>query len=213
MPLRVPPGRAGRPWLLHRLEVARRATDVLDQKRRTLLQRQRELATQLVTAQVEWDTVAREAADWLARAKTLSGVRNLRLAGFHSGGPASVQVRWRNSLGVVHPADAHVELPVPIDVAALGGSSAVAFAADAHRRALEAAARCAVARAAHDRVARELTTVTRRIRAIEQRWIPRHETALEALELMLDDVEREEGSRVRWMRQRVDRNPGTARKQ
>lgn len=213
MPLRVPPGRAGRPWLLHRLEVARRATDVLRQKRQALLQRQRELAAQLAAAKAEWDASAREAADWLARATVLSGMRHLRLAAFHRGGTASVRVRWRNSLGVVHPVDAEVDLPAPIDVAALGGSSTVALAVDAHRRALEVAARYAAARSAHDRVSRELARTSRRVRAIERRWIPQHERALGALELGLDEVEREEAGRVRWVRQRAERDPGTARKQ
>ena len=44
MPLRVPPGRAGRPWLLHRLEVARAGADVLEEKRRALLRRCDQLA-------------------------------------------------------------------------------------------------------------------------------------------------------------------------
>jgi len=44
MPLRVPPGRTGRPWLLHRLAVARSGADVLEEKRRTLLRRRDLLA-------------------------------------------------------------------------------------------------------------------------------------------------------------------------
>ena len=37
MPLRVPPGRAGRLWLVRRLEIARRGVNVLDQKRQALV--------------------------------------------------------------------------------------------------------------------------------------------------------------------------------
>jgi vacuolar-type H+-ATPase subunit D/Vma8 len=130
--------------------VAGRATDVLEQKRTALQQRQRELAPQVEGARAAWESAAREAAGWLERARVLSGERSLRLAAFHAGGPASVRVRWQNALGVVHPVEARVELPMPIDVAALGGSSTVAVAVDAHRRALEAAARYAVIRTARN---------------------------------------------------------------
>jgi vacuolar-type H+-ATPase subunit D/Vma8 len=42
----------------------------------------------------------------------------------------------------------------------------------------------------------------RRLRAIEQRWIPEHEQALARLELTLDELEHEESGRVRWFQER-----------
>ena len=41
-----------------------------------------------------------------------------------------------------------------------------------------------------------------RLRAVERRWIPEYETALAALELSLDESEREQGTRVRWVLRR-----------
>jgi V/A-type H+/Na+-transporting ATPase subunit D len=199
MPLRIPPGRAGRLWLEHRLEVAHRGAGVLDQKRRALLRLERGLAAGLDAAKAQWEDAAKEAADWLARATTLSGRRHLKLALFHGGEPALVRVTWHNSLGVVYPACCDVELPEPLDVAALGGSAALATAADTHRRALEAAARYAVIKTAHARIARELAATALRARAIERRWIPQHEAALTGLRLALDETEREEATRTRWV--------------
>jgi V/A-type H+/Na+-transporting ATPase subunit D len=200
MSLRVPPGRAGRLWLEHRVEAAHRGADVLDQKRRALLRLERELATGLDASRAEWEHGARDANDWLVRATTLSGQRHLKLALVHTGKPATVRLTWHNSLGVVYPSRCEIDLPEPTDIASLGGSAALADAADAHRRALEAAARYAVIKTAHARVAGELAATALRGRAIERRWIPQHEAALTRLRLSLDEAEREEAARTRWVK-------------
>ncbi len=44
--------------------------------------------------------------------------------------------------------------------------------------------------------------MARRARAIERRWIPRHEAALAALELGLEETEREEAVRLRLLARR-----------
>lgn len=202
MPLRAPAGRGGRPWLLRRLDVAHRAADVLEEKRRALLRRRHELAARRDEAGAAWDAAARSAAEWHDRARVLSGARRQQLAVFHGRGRATVRLRWRNELGVVYPESVDVALPDPVDVGALGGSAALARSAEAHRDAVVAAARYATARAAHDRVAAELAMTARRLRAIERRWIPQHEAALAGLEVALDEAEREDATRARWVRRR-----------
>ncbi|HKI92287.1 MAG TPA: V-type ATP synthase subunit D [Gaiellaceae bacterium] len=202
MPLRVPPGRTGRPWLLHRLEVARAGADVLEEKRRALLRRRDRLAPEVVKAEREWERLAREAVASHQEALVLSGARRLRLAAFYGGGRADVRVRYRNLLGVTLPDPAEIDFSEPVDLVPLGVSLPLALAAGAHRQALEAAARYASVREAHRRVSEETRSTARRLRAIEQRWIPRHEEALARLELMLDELEREDSGRVRWFQGR-----------
>jgi V/A-type H+/Na+-transporting ATPase subunit D len=191
MAIRVPPGRAGRIWLLRRLEVARRGADVLDQKRRALLRERRRLAERLGAA----------ATDWNARAHALAGQRRLRLAALHSG-TVTVAVRWRNVLGVLVPIDASFEPGVTPDFVALGGGASVALAAQAHVEALSAAAVYAATRAAYEAIAIQLATTTLRLRAIEQRWIPDHEAALKTLELTLAENELADIVRARWASER-----------
>ena len=203
MPLRVPPGRAGRPWLAHRIDVARRGAEVLDQKHQALLREQLRLRGLLAETESEWDACARVAGTWLRRAALLAGERRLRLARFYARGSAHIELTWRNSLGVVYPADAQLTLPDAPDFAALGGSSALVDAAAAHRLALEAAARLGAARMAYERVTAELERAARRLRAIEHRWLPEHERALAALELGLDEGEREDAARIRWVRRNL----------
>lgn len=198
MPLRAPPGRAGRLWLVRRLEVARRGVDVLDQKRQTLLREQQRLSEALTAATEDWELKARAAAVWNDRAIALAGERRLRLAATPGGRLCEVEVEWRNALGTVFPAGASVQFGPERDVVALGGGSVVAFAARAHAEAVGAAAAYAAARAAHGAVTAELATTARRQRAIERRWIPEHEAALHRLELMLDERDREDVARVKW---------------
>lgn len=207
MALRVPSGRAGRPWLAHRIDVARRGSDVLEQKRQALLREQQRFAERLAEATRDWERAAGEAAVWLRRAAVLGGERPLALARFHAGAPADVELDWRNTLGVVYPAEARVRHAEPPRLAGLGGTSALVSAAAAHRAAVASAARFAAARAAHERVSQELRRTSRRLRAIERVWLPTHERALAQLELALDEGEREEAARRRWIGRRLRPRP------
>jgi V/A-type H+-transporting ATPase subunit D len=211
MPLRLPTGRAGRPWLVRRLATARRGAEVLDEKRQALLRLERRLAEVVSEAEDEWAKTAREAEVWLARAAFLGGERALELAAFYSREPARVEIEWRRTLGFGYPAEAEVATAPAPDLSALGGSSALVYAAAAHRSALAAAARFGAARLAQERAEAELRSTTRRLRALERRWIPRHEQALAALELALDEGEREEASRIRWIVRHQRRSESAAR--
>ena len=202
--MRIPPGRAGRLWLLRRLDVARRGADVLDQKRQTLLREQERLAKRLAETTTEWEWRAVAAAEWNTRALTIAGPRRLLLSAFHRAARAEVSVEWRNTIGVVVPASASVKVGASPDFVALGGGSTVALAARAHERALAAAAAYAAARMAHDAISAELATTTRRVRAIERRWIPQHEAELARLELRLEEVELEDVARAHWAQERQE---------
>lgn len=206
MRLRTPPGRAGRPWLARRLGVARRGADVLDEKRRALLRERAQLALVVDEARAAWGAAVRDAETWLERARLISGQRSIELARFYVPEPADVHVTWRRSLGVSYPSDVDVRLPATPDLVAPGGSAAVPATASAYGRAVEAGARLAATAAALVRIDAELTATTRRLRALERRWIPALEEALAALALSLDESEREDALRGRWFVERRDRS-------
>jgi vacuolar-type H+-ATPase subunit D/Vma8 len=206
--LRLPAGRAGRLWLLRRIDAGQRGDEVLDQKRQALVREELRFRQEAGSAEAEWRRAAAEARAWLGRAALLGGERGLGLASFYAGTPAEVEVTWRNTLGVVHPDEARVAPPAETAAGSLG-TAALAPAAAAHRRALEAAARVAAASAGHRRIAAELAPTARRLRTIERRWLPEHERSLRALELRLDEEEREESGRIRWAAAR----PGSTKRQ
>ncbi len=171
---------------------------MLDEKRRALLAERTRLVPLLEVARGEWERAASEADVWRDRAAVLSGARQLRLAQQYRGASASIVVSWRGVLGVRVPEEPQV---VPGDAGSslrIGGSAALAAARDSHAMALHAAARSAALQLALDRISAELDATTRRLRAIEHRWIPAHERALETLDLALDESEREDAARTRW---------------
>jgi V/A-type H+-transporting ATPase subunit D len=197
--VRHPPGRAGRPWLVHRLEVARRGAELLDEKLLALLRERGRLAPIAAQARIDWERCAGEAERWLARAAVMSGERELALAAAATE-PAEIVVRRATILGVSCPSEGAVgarsERPAP----AVAGGAALFAAAQAHRRALEAGLALAVADGALRRIDAELRVTRLRRNAVQRTWIPAHEAALRALEVALEELEREDGSRLRRVR-------------
>jgi V/A-type H+/Na+-transporting ATPase subunit D len=212
MPVRVPPGKAGRLWLVHRLAVAERGRDLLDRKRQALLAHERGLRAEAGAARAAWIEAVAGAERWMARARTAEGEARIDLLLAYAGGGAEADVAWSRLMGVAHPAGAWVRPAGVADLAGLGAGAALLCAADAYAHATKAAGREAAARAALERVAAELALATRRLRALDKRWIPAERAALAALELSLEESEREEAARIRRFAQARDasvasRNP------
>ncbi len=197
----APPGRAGRLWLQHRLATAERGAALLDHKLRILrIERERFALLERRTAAL-WEAADREAAEWLLRAVMLGGERSLRLG---SAGPtAQVHVVWNQPMGVKYPAEATCVLPGERPDAAPAGSAALVEARERHRRALEAAVEHAAVQAAVRVLAAEERATRRRLRAIEERWVPRLRDSLQATQLKLDEDEHGDGVRLRWAAGRV----------
>jgi V/A-type H+-transporting ATPase subunit D len=202
MALRVPPGRAGRLWLARRRQTADRAADLLEQKRRALIGEQRRLRLLSDRTEAAWRDAVTEAERWIARAGVVGGERAIRQAVGRIPPTASVDVRWRSTMGAVYPARVACQLPGPGVPASAGQASALGPAERAHREALEAGAQHAAARMALTRVENELGVTVRRLRVIQQRWIPTLDSALHDLAVRLDEREREDLVAVRWTRDR-----------
>jgi V/A-type H+-transporting ATPase subunit D len=200
MRVRHPAGRAGRPWLAQRLEVARRGAELLDEKQRALAREQRRLAPLAEAARGDWELAAREAERWLKRATVLDSQRRLELLQAAAAPAADLRVSRRTMLGVRTPAEAELSFAPQPERHAAGGSAALIEAARAHRHALEAALRLAPLEGSLRQIEAELRRTAVRRNAIERRWIPAHEEALAALELSLEELEREDGARVRRWR-------------
>ncbi|HEU5161034.1 MAG TPA: V-type ATP synthase subunit D [Streptosporangiaceae bacterium] len=189
----APPGRTGRLWLRHRLAVAERAADLLDRKLRILLAEQDRLRRLARRRREEWESRCAEADEWLMRAALLGGRRALRLAA--DGEAAAVTVDYEATMGVRHPVRAEVAAPPPPGTALDG--AVVNRAREACRAALAAAAAYAAAATAARLVEEEVRVTRQRVRAVKTRWMPRLQSALTEIELMLEEQEREDGARLR----------------
>jgi len=202
MPLRAPPGRAGRIWLVRRLETARRGAELLDRKRHALLREQARVRQEAADARQGWEDAAALLTLWSARAAMLDGAGRLELLARHVEQPASSRLAWSNLMGARIPSIERITVPDPPPLSALGGSSAAVLLARAACEATRAAARHAAAERAQAEISAELARAARRLRALQDRWIPQHEQALAKLDLALDESQREQAARVRWLTRR-----------
>lgn len=199
----VPAGRAGRTWLLTRLTTARRGVDLLESKLRVLQREQQRFHLQAERAAAEWRTACGDAEVWLLRGALLGGQRAIAAA--EPDDVADVEVTWTVAMGVPHPREAAVRAALPASTAAAPGNTALVLAAEAYRSALEAAARHAVVDAAVRRIDAEVLATRRRLRAVQNRWIPRLVEALREVDAGLEELELAEGGRLRWAARRAGR--------
>lgn len=202
MPLRIPPGRAGRLWLIRRLEVARRGEELLDRKRQVLLREQARVRSEAAEARQAWEDAAAKVTLWTARASMLDGPGRLDLLARYAGEPAYIEVSQSNLMGARIPSVQRITVPDPPPLSTLGGSCAAVLLARVWCEATRAATRYAVAQRAEREVVAELRRAARRLRAVQERWIPQHEQALAQLNLELDESQREQAARVRWLTRR-----------
>jgi len=105
-PRRIPPGRAGRLWLLDRLRSGRLAASLLDRKVKILRAEQERLRTHAEQSRARWLDRAREADLWGQRAALLGGQREF-LRGTPAEG-ADVDVEWGSIMGARYPVAATV---------------------------------------------------------------------------------------------------------
>jgi len=120
MALRIPPGRAGRTWLVGRLEIARRGAELLDRKRQALLRERAAVRAEVEEARRAWHDAAAEVALWTARSSMLDGPARLELLTRHVDGQASVELSWANLMGARLPSVSAVALPAVPPLSALG---------------------------------------------------------------------------------------------
>ena len=201
MRLRHPPGRSGRLWLRHRVAVATTAADLLDKKRRALLQEYRRLRVVARETRERWEAASAEADTWVNRLAVLAGEDEIAML-VASRPEAGVRIRWRSEMGVTFASDARVDIGPP-PVTASGGSAAADLAVPAARRALEAAVDDAVAQSAFRRIRAELAITSQRQRALERRWLPALNEAAARLDHALDELERDEATRSVSSRRRA----------
>jgi V/A-type H+/Na+-transporting ATPase subunit D len=197
--------RAARLHLVDRAELARHSAELLHSKERALERERVRLEAHASRTRQQWEQRCRDATTWLLRARLLGASGELSTLISLQPEPAELVAQWQTSMGITYP-DSVDCTPGPRPEVA--STAALAPAIDAYRTALESAGRHAATSAAVRLLAAELTDTRRRRRAIEERLVPRLETELHALDLHLDEQDREEALRVHLAKnQRESRRP------
>jgi len=190
-------------WLTSRLAVARRSAELLDRRRHLLMEERIRRAQVAAETEEAWTAACLGAEEWVLRARTSGGEEQLQMAAALVSTQASVQLRWATVMGVLCAEELGCVLSEPGAVGALGSTAAFDEAAIAVGDAVAAGVRHAVARQALDAVVRDLAATARRLRVIEHRWIPQLEQTLAGLEVHLDELERDDHVRLRWVKHRI----------
>jgi len=198
MQVRHPPGRAGRLWLEERLQTAARAADLLEQKERVLIREQRRLLVLERATRNAWETAWHESQTWVARVAVLRGRRVISRGARR--GTASVDLVWRNEMGAFYPVEAGCRLPDDLPLGEITGTAAMAETVRAHRDALQRAVQLAATNRAVREVDRELRATRRRLRMLQHQWAPALDAALRAVDIELEERERDDVLRSRRAR-------------
>jgi V/A-type H+-transporting ATPase subunit D len=197
---RVPPGRAGRIWLRQRLDTARHAAGLLDRKLRVLRAEQQRFRSVAERTGAAWRERCAAADAWLVRAALLGGEREIRLSA--PADAAVVGIEWGTAMGMRYPVRATCRAPDASVTARGPGTAALVEATSAYRTALAAAVDHAAALAACRLVDAQVAETRRLMQAIEDRWVPRLESALRDLNQRLEETERAEAVSRRWAAER-----------
>ncbi len=196
----LPPGRAGRTWLSGRLETARRGAGLLDRKLRILRREQERADADARRTRELWVDQLADAERWGLLASLLAGADALRPSADPDAAGARAEMTWTAVMGARFPSRVHLSLPEPGSHDLLPSTAAATCAASAYRRALAAAVDAAVAGAAARVVDAEITATRIRLRAVQDRWIPRLEEASDDLAMRLAEAEAAEAVRLRLAR-------------
>jgi len=199
---RIPPGRAGRLWLVSHLAAAHRGRDLLDRKHQLLRREQERLAAISDQLRAAWREACANAQQWSLRSGIVGGTVTTGLFAQAVAGRATVAIDWVNTMGVRHAGTASCDFPALAPEVAVAGNAALLPAAAAQRTALAAAVDAAVVSTALRRIEAEREATQRRLRGLEHHRIPRLDSALRALQLQLDETEREEQVVTRMARDR-----------
>lgn len=190
---RIPPGRAGRLRLRHRLAAAERGADLLEHKLRALTAELADRRAALAEAELRWRAQAARARQWDDRAAVLGGRRAFDAA--VPSAPARVTIEWRTSMGVRLPAAGRCALPERRPREPAPDGAALIVAETGFRLAVPAAVRAAVEQAAVRDLQAAVAATRRQVRALRRHWIPTLAAELATVEAALEQGDHEDAVR------------------
>jgi V/A-type H+-transporting ATPase subunit D len=194
-----------------RLALAEQGRQLLEDKRDALLRElHREIRT-AVAARRELDAAAAEARLALETARVRHGGDTLAAAGAGASGEIGVDVRFTTVMGVPVPAVAPRSLVRPTEARGrdpLATGPALEAAAERFEEELTIALRVATMEARVLRLAREIRRTSSRVNALRTWVIPGLEAETLAIELTLEQREREDRFRLKLVKRRRSREQG-----
>lgn len=201
--INIPPTRSNLLRMKKELQFAREGYEILDRKRIVLTSELIRVAHDAEALQKEvWELLA-EAYRSLEQARLTMGEDNVEWAALSVHKTVDVQLKFRGVMGVAIPTvEAHGEL---IDMNyGLGDTPATLDEASAaFREVVKKIPELSELETAVWRLAGELRKTQRRVKALQYIFIPQYEETVLFIKAALDEREREETFRLKWLKTKM----------
>ena len=187
------------------LQFAREGYEILDRKREALTNELVRVAKEADTLQKEIWGLLQRAYDAMEKARLVMGSDHVEWAALAVNKTVDVHLRLRGIMGVAIPQiEARGEPPKllysPGDTAAVLDEATAAF-----REVLLGVPQLAMLTAAVWRLANELKKTQRRVNALQHIFIPNYEATVQFIVSSLEEREREEIFRLKWLKTKLNR--------
>lgn len=192
------------------LQFAREGYEILDRKREALTNELVRVAKEADTLQKEVWGLLQTAYDAMEQARLVMGSDHVEWAALAVNKTVDVHLRLRGIMGVAIPQiEARGEPPKllysPSDTAAVLDQATAAF-----REVLLRTPQLAMLTAAVWRLANELKKTQRRVNALQHIFIPNYEATVQFIVSTLEEREREEIFRLKWLKTKMNRQADEA---
>jgi V/A-type H+-transporting ATPase subunit D len=204
-PDRLPPTRSVLLDLRRQLEQAVQGHAILERKRETLLRELWNLFSEVKHTQREVRERFAAAYKVQREARLVMGMDAMRFAGLTPAAATDYSLEVRSVMGVLLPlVNMRVEpLPFPYSPAGIN-----AIFDELRNRWIEAGQILGAWTELHGsvwRVAAELERTQRRVNALENLWIPKHRAAIQRIQVVIDEQERESFLRTKRVKEQRER--------
>lgn len=198
--LNIAPTRSNLLQMRSKLAFAREGFSILDKKREVLTVELLKVVSDAETLQNRVHAMLDYAYKALELARLSMGQERVEWAALAVTQSVNVSIINRGMMGVPIP---HIEAyGEPPDISYSLGDTSVALdeSNDAFRKVLEEVPRLSELVSSVRRIARELKKTQRRVHALEKVFIPQYEAAIHFIEQTLEEQDREEIFRLKWMK-------------
>ena len=204
--IEMPATRSNLIRLKDELVFAQDGLELMEQKKEILVRQISSLAVRADRVREEMNQRLDEAYGQLKEAVVRHGEAAVESAGLGLRAEEQLRVRERSLMGVVLP-QVHIDLPVfQPGYGLCGTGKSIDATAAAIHRAMEVAGELAEVEVSIERLVAELKKTLKRINVLAHIYVPKYQATIKAIEVTLEEKEREALFRLRRVRSQSEQN-------
>ena len=201
--INIPPTRSNLIRIRHDLEFAREGYEILNRKREVLTSELIQMAHDAGLLQEEMYKLQAEAYRALEKAQLTMGRERVEWAALATSKTVDVQLRFRGIMGVAVPQIQSSGEPPEMPYSLADTNAALDEAYNAFREVLKRIPELSRLVTAVWRLAAELRKTQRRVNALQHIFIPEYEETVLFIKSALEEREREETFRLKWLKTKM----------